>query len=71
VRLPAGAYNDIRRSASDGCLLITLQSGWIAEGAIIGSANASANGLGEEDIETSSEAEAAIYTDEPEVFVGR
>ena len=25
VRLPAGAYNDIRRSASDGCLLITLQ----------------------------------------------
>jgi HSP20 family protein len=25
VRLPAGAYSDIRRSASDGCLLITLQ----------------------------------------------
>jgi HSP20 family protein len=25
VRLPAGAYNDIRRCASDGCLLITLQ----------------------------------------------
>jgi HSP20 family protein len=25
VRLPAGAYNEISRSASDGCLLITLQ----------------------------------------------
>jgi HSP20 family protein len=25
VRLPAGAYNDIRRAVSDGCLLITLQ----------------------------------------------
>jgi hypothetical protein len=41
---------------------------WTQTGAIIGSANASANGLGEEDEETSSQAEAAIYTDEPEVL---
>jgi len=44
------------------------RSTWTRAGAIIGSANASANGLGEEDTEISSEAEAAICTDEPEVL---
>jgi hypothetical protein len=41
---------------------------WTRAGAIIGSANASANGLGEEDVETGSQAEAAVYTDEHEVL---
>jgi HSP20 family protein len=27
VRLPAGRYSDVRRSAVDGCLVITLQKG--------------------------------------------
>jgi hypothetical protein len=41
---------------------------WTQTGAIFGSANASTNGLGEEDVETSNQAEAAVYTDEPEVL---
>ena len=41
---------------------------WTPVGAIIGSANASANGLGEEGAETAEQAEAAIYTHEPETL---